>query len=78
MLLNAFIIYKTKQKKQKTTKINQSLKGGKTNAGLYVVLLNLTLQQMKVGQVEGFKGLENASNVLDLSDINTSDLKPDT
>lgn len=33
---------------------------------------------MKVGPVEGFKRFENASNVVDLSDINTSDLKPDT
>lgn len=33
---------------------------------------------MKVGPVEGFKSLGNAPNVLDLSDINTSDLKPDT
>lgn len=33
---------------------------------------------MKVGAVEGFKRFGNESNVLDLSDINTSDLKPDT
>lgn len=38
----------------------------------------MLLQQMKVGPVEGFKRLGSASNVLDLSDINTSDLKPDT
>lgn len=38
----------------------------------------MLLQQMKVRPAEGFKRLGNASNVLDLSDINTSDLKPDT
>lgn len=38
----------------------------------------MLIQQMKVRPVEGFKRLENASNILDLSDINTSDLKPDT
>lgn len=33
---------------------------------------------MKVRPVKGFKRLGDPSNVLDLSDINTSDLKPDT
>lgn len=36
------------------------------------------LEQIKVGPVEGFKRFAKASNVLDLSDINTNDLKPDT
>lgn len=34
------------------------------------------LKQMKVGPVKGFKRFAKASNVL--SEINTSDLKPDT
>lgn len=33
---------------------------------------------MNVGPVKGFKRFAKASNVLDLSDINTSDLKPNT
>lgn len=51
----------------------------KSGALLYMFLPNLMLlQQMKVGPVKGFKRLGDPSNVLDLSDINTSDLKPDT
>lgn len=41
--------------------------------------INLVLvQHMKVSPVVGFKRLADVSNVLDLFNLNTSDLKPDT
>lgn len=82
---NALIICKKEKKNckdqqlpNKTCAIPQRCQN-KSSAFLWMILLNLMLlQQMKVRPAEGFKRLGNASNVLDLSDINTSDLKPDT
>lgn len=35
------------------------------------------LQQLKVGPPEGFQGLEDVSDILNLTDITRSDLEPD-